>query len=33
MLLMTALLICRFAKDTVHLHVVKGGTDTTHAQP
>jgi RNA 3'-phosphate cyclase len=31
MLLMTVLPICLFAKDTVHLHVVKGGTDTIHA--
>jgi RNA 3'-terminal phosphate cyclase (ATP) len=31
MLLMTALPICLFAKEIVHLHVSKGGTDTTHA--
>ncbi len=31
MLLMTVLPICLFAKDTVRLHVTKGGTDTTHA--
>ena len=31
MLLMTVLPICLFAKDAVHLHVVKGGTDTIHA--
>ncbi len=31
MLFMTVLPICLFAKDTVRLHVVKGGTDTLHA--
>lgn len=31
MLFMTVLPICLFAKDTVSLHVTKGGTDTTHA--
>ena len=31
MLLMTVMPICLFAKDTVSLHVTKGGTDTTHA--
>jgi RNA 3'-terminal phosphate cyclase (ATP) len=31
MLFMTALPICLFAKETVQLHVSKGGTDTTHA--
>lgn len=31
MLLMAALPICVFAKNPVHLHVKKGGTDTTHA--
>ena len=31
MLFMTALPICLFTKETVQLHVVKGGTDTTHA--
>ena len=31
MLFMTTLPICLFAKDTVKLHVFRGGTDTTHA--
>jgi len=31
MLLMTVLPICAFAKDTVHLHVSKGGTDVLHS--
>ncbi len=31
MLLMTVLPICLVAKDTVRLHVAKGGTDTAHA--
>lgn len=31
MLLMTVIPMCLFAKDTVRLHVTKGGTDTTHA--
>ena len=31
MLFMTVLPICLFAKDTVRLHVTKGGTDTIHA--
>jgi len=31
MLLMAALPICIFAKDTVHLHVTKGGTDVSHS--
>jgi len=31
MLLMTVLPICAFAKDTVHLHVSKGGTDVSHS--
>ncbi len=31
MLFMAALPICVFAKETVQLHVSKGGTDTTHA--
>lgn len=31
MLLMAQLPICVFAKNPVHLHVKKGGTDTTHA--
>ncbi len=31
MLFMTALPICLFAKETVQLHVLKGGTDTMHA--
>jgi RNA 3'-terminal phosphate cyclase (ATP) len=31
MLLMAVLPICAFAKNPVHLHVNKGGTDTTHA--
>ena len=31
MLMMAALPICVFAKNPVHLHVAKGGTDTTHA--
>lgn len=31
MLFMTTLPICLFAKNTVKLHVFKGGTDTTHA--
>ena len=31
MLLMTVLPICAFAKDTVQLHVTKGGTDTSNA--
>jgi RNA 3'-phosphate cyclase len=31
MLLMTVLPICVFAKDTVRLHVTKGGTDVSHS--
>lgn len=31
MLLMTVLPICAFAEDTVHLHVLKGGTDVRHS--
>jgi RNA 3'-phosphate cyclase len=31
MLLMTVLPICAFAKDTVRLHVTKGGTDVSHS--
>jgi RNA 3'-phosphate cyclase len=31
MLLLATLPICLFAKNPVHLHVAKGGTDTTHA--
>ncbi|MEM2970891.1 MAG: RNA 3'-terminal phosphate cyclase [Candidatus Bathyarchaeia archaeon] len=31
MLLMTVLPICIFAENAVHLHVVKGGTDVSHA--
>jgi RNA 3'-terminal phosphate cyclase (ATP) len=31
MLLMTSLPICLFTKEPVELHVMKGGTDTTHA--
>lgn len=31
MLLMATLPICLYAKTPVHLHVAKGGTDTTHA--
>ena len=31
MLLLTVLPICAFAKDTVQLHVTKGGTDTSNA--
>jgi RNA 3'-terminal phosphate cyclase (ATP) len=31
MLLMTVLPICVFAKDTVRLHVAKGGTDVSHS--
>ena len=31
MLLMAGLPICIFAKDTVHLHVTKGGTDVSHS--
>lgn len=31
MLLMTVLPICAFAKDTVYLHVSKGGTDVSHS--
>lgn len=31
MLLMTVLPVCAFAKDTVHLHVSKGGTDVSHS--
>jgi RNA 3'-phosphate cyclase len=31
MLLVTVLPICAFAKDTVHLHVTKGGTDVSHS--
>jgi RNA 3'-phosphate cyclase len=31
MLLLTVLPICAFAKDNVSLHIVKGGTDTTHS--
>ncbi len=31
MLLMTALPICVFAKDSVRLHVAKGGTDVSHS--
>lgn len=31
MLLMAQLPICTYAKNPVHLHVKKGGTDTTHA--
>jgi RNA 3'-phosphate cyclase len=31
MLLMATLPICIFAKDTVHLHVAKGGTDVSHS--
>jgi RNA 3'-terminal phosphate cyclase (ATP) len=30
-LLMTVLPICVFAKDTVHLHVTRGGTDVSHS--
>ncbi len=31
MLFLAALPICLFAKNPIHLHVAKGGTDTTHA--
>jgi len=31
MLLMTVLPICAFAKDMVHVHVAKGGTDVSHS--
>ena len=31
MLLLATLPICLFADNPVHLHVAKGGTDTTHA--
>ena len=31
MLFLATLPICLFAKNPVHLHVAKGGTDTTHA--